>query len=306
MSTTTVAPRTGTPSDIAKLKEGYEQLVQRLLDHPDCEAESFWQLQGNVIKVGDTLRGVLGEAAWVAWRQERFMANERRYGLTRRSSITETRSSTVARPRIAPRRSGDAAEELARELAWRKRELRPSPRRISDTTVELRSPDYRDEVVLSPEARATIEDSVYHSRISTLETGGPLGGRRSSRCRISVTSARGAGSARRGYNWIDLGGVLHKFEDDVEDTPGVDLIGCWHSHPRGRTQPSEGDMITWAKMLDGVERRHGTSTLVGVIAEPSPDWRSGIGRMAVTTLHAWLVRRVSPSLVTCERADVLP
>jgi hypothetical protein len=198
-----------------------------------------------------------------------------------------------------------AAAELARELKERKRSL-GSSWTITDTTIELSNPDYRDEVVLSPEARAAIEDAVYHSRIGALETGGPLGGSWSSRRRMNVTLARGAGGARRGYKWIKLGGELHKFEDEIEDTPGVDFVGSWHSHPSGRAQPSENDMITWAKTLDGVERRHGTSTFIGMIAAPSRDWQSGIGRMAIPTLHAWLVRRVSPSLVTCERADVSP
>jgi hypothetical protein len=310
---TAVAPRKGTlrkgtPSDVAKLKDGYEQLCQQLLDHPDYNAESFRQLQGDVLLVGDTLRLVLGEDEWAAYRQERYLATERKHGRTpiptRRSSVTETRSSTTARPRIAPRQV-DGGEELARELKERKRSL-GSSWTITNTTIELSNPDYRDEVVLSSEARAAIEDAVYRSRISTLETGGPLGGHRSNRHRVSVTSARGAGSARRGFDWIKLGGELHRFEQDVEDTPGVDLVGCWHSHPSGRAKPSEADMIAWARMLDGVERRHGTSTYIGMIAEPSPNWRSGMGRMAIPTLHAWLVRRVSPSLVTCERADVSP
>lgn len=65
------------------------------------------------------------------------------------------------------------------------------------------------------------------------------------------------------------------------------------------------DLVTWAKTLDGVERRHGTTVWIGMVVTPSRDWQSGIGRMAMSDMHASLMRRVSPSLVTCERADVV-
>jgi hypothetical protein len=206
------------------------------------------------------------------------------------------------RSRTTRRRVG-AAEALAKELKERKRAL-GNTWTINDTMIEVSNPEYREEVVLSAEARAAIEAAVYHSRISTLETGGPLGGRYANR-RLRVSEARGAGSSKRGFNWIEVGGELQQFEADVEDTLGIDLVGDWHSHPRGRTQPSETDLVTWAKRLDGVERRHGTTTYVGMIAVPSPHWRDGSGRLAIPTLRAWLLRRVSPSLVTCERADII-
>ncbi|KKN46866.1 hypothetical protein LCGC14_0668780 [marine sediment metagenome] len=115
-------------------------------------------------------------------------------------------------------------------------------------------------------------------RAGSLETGGGLFGNEQGN-RFTVLEATGPGTH---YDASDVHftpntEVLHRQIDDAERR-GLVYLGEWHRHPGSLTVPSDGDMQTFAHMLD----RMPIDSLLMAIAT-----KNGFG----VDLHAYVVRR---------------
>jgi hypothetical protein len=81
-------------------------------------------------------------------------------------------------------------------------------------------------------------------------------------------------------------------------------IGDWHVHPTcppGRIgEPSDGDMSTWLRELDRIDRSRQATRYVGIIATAGPRGWSSKPR-----LHAWVVSRDTRGRPTCQPATLV-
>lgn len=115
-------------------------------------------------------------------------------------------------------------------------------------------------------------------RAGSLETGGGLFGNEQ-RNRFTVLEATGPGPhyGASGVHFTPNIALLHAQIDDAERR-GLVYLGEWHRHPGSLTVPSDGDMQTFAHMLD----RMPVDSLLMVIAT-----KNGLG----IDLHAYVARR---------------
>jgi hypothetical protein len=290
MSTATAtAPSKPTSSDIAKLKAGHERLVQELLDEQDYDGDRFRQLQDHVIKVVDTLRRVLGPAAWAEYQQERWRANERRHG---RPVPARTASRSLATPARSQTRPATST--------------RPAPtQRRPEYDVELVKKRSTRTVQISRRALDAIWDECdrYDWRV---ETGGGLyafNDRSWSWDRELRVIEANTAAVERSYAAVTLSGTAMREESEMLTRywggDRVRVLGDWHAQPEGDTEPSLPDLQGWAHGLAKTDQ----GVYIGVIATE----RSISDRSRKPMLHAWVVRRHDyvRNKIVVEPADVV-
>lgn len=131
-------------------------------------------------------------------------------------------------------------------------------------------------VEMAASALRTIQNETIWA--GSLETGGGLFGKEQ-RNHFTVLEATGPGPHYDAsvVHFSPNIEVLHAQIDDAERR-GLVYLGEWHRHPGSLTVPSDGDMQTFARMLDQMP----IDSLLMAIAT-----KNGFG----VNLHAYVVRR---------------